>query len=151
MKIDRNMTANTEFEVRIRKVRAETSEIRSFEFEAVNGQSLPPFEAGAHISITPIPGLTRQYSLVNNPADRSRYLIGVKRELNGRGGSSAMHNQLQEGGTVLRRERLRPAAGDAHGAQILHHVARRQRHADRGLGEGLAGRADDLRARRLGP
>lgn len=100
MKIDRNMTAETEFEVRIRKVRAETSEIRSFEFEAVNGDPLPSFEAGAHISITPVPGLTRQYSLVNDPADRSRYLIGVKRELNGRGGSSAMHNQLQEGATV---------------------------------------------------
>ena len=94
------MTDENEFEVLIRKVRSETSEIRSFEFEAVNGQPLPEFQAGAHISISPFPGVVRQYSLVNDPADRSRYLIGVKRELNGRGGSSAMHTQLHEGGTV---------------------------------------------------
>lgn len=94
------MAVDEEFQVRIRKVRAETSEIRSFEFEALDGQSLPEFHAGAHISISPFPGITRQYSLVNDPADRSRYLIGVKRELNGRGGSSAMHTQLQEGGIV---------------------------------------------------
>lgn len=94
------MSADSEFDVRIRKIRSETSEIRSFEFEALNDQSLPPFQAGAHISVSPFPGVVRQYSLVNDPADRSRYLIGVKRELNGRGGSSAMHTHLKEGGTV---------------------------------------------------
>lgn len=91
---------DNDIEVRIHQIRSETSEIRSFEFRAVNGQNLPEFQAGAHISISPFPGLTRQYSLVNDPADRGRYLIGVKRELNGRGGSSAMHTQLKEGGTV---------------------------------------------------
>ncbi|WP_417586955.1 PDR/VanB family oxidoreductase [Pararhodobacter oceanensis] len=100
MMLARDIATEGEFDVRIRKIRAETSEIRSFELEAVNGQLLPPFQAGAHISVTPFPGVTRHYSLVNDPADRSRYLIGVKRELSGRGGSSAMHTQLQEGGTV---------------------------------------------------
>lgn len=94
------MSAEMEFDVRVRKVRSETSEIRSFELEALDGQSLPSFQAGAHISVTPFPGVTRQYSLVNDPADSSRYVIAVKRELNGRGGSSAMHTQLREGGTV---------------------------------------------------
>lgn len=100
MKLERDIVAEQEFDVRIRRIRAETSEIRSFELEALNGQPLPQFQAGAHISVTPFPGVTRQYSLVNDPADRSRYLIGVKRELSGRGGSSAMHTHLQEGGTV---------------------------------------------------
>ena len=84
----------------MRKVRAETSEIRSFELEPMPGESLPPFEAGAHIDVFPLPGLGRQYSLVNAPDDGGRYLIGVKRELNGRGGSTAMHSQLREGCTV---------------------------------------------------
>lgn len=94
------MSTETELDVRVRKIRLETSEIRSFELEAVNGEPLPPFQAGAHISVTPMPGVTRQYSLVNDPADCSRYLIGVKRELNGRGGSSAMHTHLREGANV---------------------------------------------------
>ena len=94
------MAPDAEFEVRIRRIRAESSEIRSFEFAALDGEPLPAFRAGAHILVTPFPGLTRPYSLVNDPGDRSRYLIGVKRELNGRGGSSAMHTHLREGGTV---------------------------------------------------
>ena len=89
-----------EFEVLVQKVRSETSEIRSFELVAKPGQVLPAFEAGAHIDVFPLPGLCRQYSLVNDPADRSRYVIGVKRELSGRGGSSAMHAQLREGMAV---------------------------------------------------
>ena len=40
MKIDRDMSADTELEVRIRKVRAETSEIRSFEFESLDDVGL---------------------------------------------------------------------------------------------------------------
>lgn len=95
------MPAEPEFEVLVRKVRSETSEIRSFELTAKPGEVLPPFEAGAHIDVFPLPGLSRQYSLVNDPQDRGRYVIGVKRELNGRGGSSAMHTQLREG-TVVR-------------------------------------------------
>lgn len=91
------MGSDAEFEVLVRKVRSETSEIRSFELEAKPGEALPPFEAGAHIDVFPLPGLGRQYSLVNGPAEHGRYVIGVKRELNGRGGSTAMHSQLREG------------------------------------------------------
>ncbi|WP_206064853.1 PDR/VanB family oxidoreductase [Nitratireductor mangrovi] len=90
-------SAAGEMEVIVRQVRAETSEIRSFVLEAANGATLPPFEAGAHIDVYPMNGLQRQYSLVNDPADRSRYVLGVKREQNGRGGSNAMHSQLTEG------------------------------------------------------
>jgi vanillate O-demethylase ferredoxin subunit len=89
-----------EMEVVVRQVRAETSEIRSFVLEAANGATLPAFEAGAHIDVYPMTGLRRQYSLVNDPADRSCYVLGVKREQNGRGGSNAMHSQLTEGSMV---------------------------------------------------
>ncbi|WP_157014713.1 PDR/VanB family oxidoreductase [Mesorhizobium xinjiangense] len=89
-----------ELEVIVKRVRAETSEIRSFVLAPVNGGALPPFEAGAHIDVYPMPGLQRQYSLVNDPADCSCYVLGVKREENGRGGSNAMHSRLTEGATV---------------------------------------------------
>lgn len=87
-------------EVIVRSVRAETSEIRSFVLAPKGDNTLPSFEAGAHIDVYPVPGLQRQYSLVNDPADRSCYVLGVKREQNGRGGSNAMHSQLTEGATV---------------------------------------------------
>ena len=86
-----------DLEVVVRQIRAETSEIRSFVLEACSGEALPAFEAGAHIDVFPLPGFCRQYSLVNDPADRRRYVLGVKREQNSRGGSSAMHGQLTEG------------------------------------------------------
>ncbi len=87
-------------EVVVKKISRETSEICSFVLEAKPGESLPPFEAGAHVEVTPAPGLVRQYSLVNDPADGDRYVLGVKREPNGRGGSAAMHRQLRQGGSV---------------------------------------------------
>ena len=91
------MEEEGDFEVVVRQIRAETSEIRSFVLEPCAGASLPSFEAGAHVDVFPMPGVCRQYSLANDPAERGRYVIGVKREQNGRGGSSAMHSRLTEG------------------------------------------------------
>jgi vanillate O-demethylase ferredoxin subunit len=42
-------------------------------------------------------GLTRQYSLCNDPKESHRYLIGVLRDPASRGGSQAMHEGVQEG------------------------------------------------------
>lgn len=52
--------------------------------------ALPPFDAGAHIDIH-VGGFVRQYSLVGSDDRRDRYLIGVLRERDGRGGSAAVH------------------------------------------------------------
>lgn len=86
-----------ELEVLVQQIRTESSRIRSFELVPRPGETLPPFEAGAHVDVFPQPGLCRQYSLANGPADSCRYVLGVKREQNSRGGSSAMHNELSEG------------------------------------------------------
>jgi len=91
------MMNDGDFEVIVRQIRSETSEVRSFVLESASGEPLPEFRAGAHVDVFPIPGLSRQYSLVNDAADCSRYVLGVKREPNSRGGSSAMHGNLQEG------------------------------------------------------
>ena len=75
-----------DLEVIVRQIRSETSEVRSFVLELASGEPLPQFKAGAHVDVFPIPGLSRQYSLVNDAADCSQYVLGVKREPNSRGG-----------------------------------------------------------------
>jgi len=67
------------------------TDIVSFELVSTDGRNLPAFSAGAHIDVTPTAGVTRQYSLLNSPAETHRYRIAVLREPNSRGGSRAMH------------------------------------------------------------
>lgn len=89
--------------VRVARKTAETAEICSFELVSTDGMPLPAFEAGAHIDVE-VPGettLIRQYSLCNDPGERHRYVIGVLREPQGRGGSLGLHQRVQEG-DVLR-------------------------------------------------
>src|SRR5664279_5904533 len=59
--------------------------INLFEFRDPGGKPLPEFSAGAHITIRTPNGALRKYSLCNDPAERDRYAIAVKREVNGRG------------------------------------------------------------------
>src|SRR4051794_28143627 len=61
--------------------------IHLFELRDARGGELPPFSAGAHIAIRAPNGLLRKYSLCNDPAERNRYQVAIKREDSGRGGS----------------------------------------------------------------
>jgi vanillate monooxygenase ferredoxin subunit len=72
-------------------------DISLFELISVDGIALPPFSAGAHIDVSVPGGLTRQYSLCNDPGETHRYQIAVLRDSSGRGGSRAMHEVLQAG------------------------------------------------------
>ena len=74
----------------------EAEDIAVFEFADAAGGDLPPFSAGSHIDVEVAPGLVRQYSLCNNPAERHRYMIGVLKDPASRGGSTRMH-ALTEG------------------------------------------------------
>ena len=49
-------------------------------------------------------GLTRQYSLCNDPSERHRYLIGVLKDPASRGGSQAMHERVKEMHTDIGRD-----------------------------------------------
>ena len=62
---------------------------------------LPPFRPGAHIDIYLPGGLVRTYSLCNDPADDKRYVVAVKREADGRGGSIAFHDGVKAGDTLV--------------------------------------------------
>src|SRR5689334_16828848 len=87
--------------VRVMRKAQEATDIVTFELADPSGQPLPPFSAGSHIDVHIRDNLVRQYSLCNDPAEKHRYLIGVLRDANTRGGSRAMHDDIAEG-DVLR-------------------------------------------------
>ncbi|MEX3785755.1 2Fe-2S iron-sulfur cluster-binding protein [Paraburkholderia sp. BR14374] len=86
--------------VRIARCATEATDIVGLEFIPTDGDTLPPFTAGAHIDIAIRPDLVRQYSLCNAPSETHRYHIAVLRDPNSRGGSVAVHEELREGQTV---------------------------------------------------
>jgi vanillate O-demethylase ferredoxin subunit len=83
--------------VRVVRKAAEAVDIAIFELAAVDGAALPAFSAGSHVDVQLPGGLTRQYSLCNDPEETHRYLIGVLRDPASRGGSRAMHDEVVEG------------------------------------------------------
>lgn len=75
----------------------EAEGIYSFELAAADRRELPAFSAGAHIDVHLPNGLVRQYSLCNHSEENHRYLISVLLDPTSRGGSQAMHEQVEEG------------------------------------------------------
>ena len=71
-----------------------------FEFRTLDGSDVPPFSAGAHVDVNLPNGTIRQYSIASSQADRTRYLLGVKLEENGRGGSRFLHEQVRVGSVL---------------------------------------------------
>jgi vanillate monooxygenase ferredoxin subunit len=91
------MTQASMLEVRIAKRALDAVDIVALELAPVAGRALPSFSAGAHIDVEIAPGLVRQYSLCNDPGETDRYVIGVLRDPNSRGGSAAVHDRLAVG------------------------------------------------------
>jgi ferredoxin-NADP reductase len=83
--------------VRVASISELAEGIRTFELVAPQGEPLPAFTAGAHIDVRLPGGIVRQYSLCNPPSERSRYVIAVLLEPNGRGGSRALHESVSVG------------------------------------------------------
>ncbi len=79
-----------------------------FELRADDDSELPPFTPGSHITVTAPSGQKRRYSLCNDPAERNRYLIAVKQETTGRGGSLSFTRNIRQGDTVA----VEPPAND---------------------------------------
>jgi vanillate O-demethylase ferredoxin subunit len=90
-------TGQTLFDVAVVAVTHEARDVNLYALESAHGESLPAFTAGAHIDVLLDAGLIRQYSLLNSPADPSRYWIGVMREEGGGGGSRFLHEQVHQG------------------------------------------------------
>lgn len=77
-----------------------TADICQFELRDAMGTSLPRFEAGSHIKITTPSGHVRSYSLNNDETESDRYVISVKRDDFGRGGSISMHADAKVGDVI---------------------------------------------------
>lgn len=95
--------------LRVAEIRELTPWVRRLRLEGTEGQPLPAFEPGAHVQVqVRLPGgelAWRHYSLIDlsayGPVGQSprSYVIAVRREEAGRGGSRYMH-QLQVGQVV---------------------------------------------------
>lgn len=88
------------FQVRVTAKVREAEGICSYELVRLDGEALPPFEAGAHIDVHVGDSHVRQYSLCNAPRETQRYLIGVLRDAASRGGSLAMHDAVHAGSVL---------------------------------------------------
>ncbi len=95
------MSAPASLNVRVARKTVEAEGICSFELVAADGRPLPAFSAGSHVDVQLPGGLTRQYSLCNDPAESHRYLIAVLDDPASRGGSRAMHAQVHEGDALV--------------------------------------------------
>lgn len=71
--------------------------IFEFELRDSENQPLPAFTPGSHISVRTPSGIVNKYSLSNSPLESDRYVIAVKRDEHGRGGSVSMADALLRG------------------------------------------------------
>jgi ferredoxin-NADP reductase len=58
---------------------------------------LPSWTPGSHLTLHLAEGLSREYSLCGDPADRTRYTVAVQRDAASRGGSTHVHDRLRVG------------------------------------------------------
>ena len=101
MSADAGAPPATGLRLQVRAIRLLAERTHAFELADPDGALLPPFEAGAHVDLHLPGGLARSYSLAGDPSDRSRWLLGVLREAEGRGGSSALHDRVRVGDVLV--------------------------------------------------
>src|SRR5262245_24053403 len=83
--------------LRIRSITYLATRINGYELVDPSGQELPSFTAGAHISVQLSTELVRDFSLWNDPSERTRYCIAVLRE---GAGSQLLHEGVRVGNLV---------------------------------------------------
>ncbi|MEP7063655.1 MAG: PDR/VanB family oxidoreductase [Betaproteobacteria bacterium] len=77
------------------------SGIHAFELRGASAAAeLPRFAPGSHIALRTPGGNVRKYSLTNDPDERDRYVIAVKREAAGRGGSADLIDAIRVGDVI---------------------------------------------------
>jgi ferredoxin-NADP reductase/DMSO/TMAO reductase YedYZ heme-binding membrane subunit len=87
--------------MRVASVDSLTPEVKRFTLVDANGERLPVWHPGAHLTIHLADGRTRQYSLCGDPADRTQYEIAVLRIDEPGSGSSWVHEHLAVDSEVL--------------------------------------------------
>ena len=71
--------------------------------ESESGEELPIWTPGAHVDLVLGNGMSKQYSLCGDPADRRRYRVAILREPEGMGGSRYIHEELTVGSALVMR------------------------------------------------
>ena len=87
--------------LQVRAIRLQAERTHAFELASADGTLLPPASAGAHVDVHVPGGLMRSYSLAGDPQDRTHWLLGVLRELDGGGGSRAMFDAVRVGDMLM--------------------------------------------------
>lgn len=95
------------FDVEVAKRTDLTDELFIVELRAVEG-ALPKWQPGAHIDVEVGDATLRQYSLAGSFQDQNAWVLGVRREVDGRGGSAWIHANATVG------NRLRVSAPRNH-------------------------------------
>lgn len=86
--------------MRLDQISYAAQDINIFSFKPVDGSPLPPAPAGAHVDLVLGPNLVRQYSVLRPSQKPEAYVVGIKKELNGRGGSRHVHEKLRVGDVI---------------------------------------------------
>ncbi|HZZ94255.1 MAG TPA: PDR/VanB family oxidoreductase [Usitatibacter sp.] len=86
--------------LRVARVESLARTIHGFELRDPMGGELPAFAAGAHVAVTAPNGSVRKYSLCNDPVERDRYVIAVKRDEAGHGGSVSLVDGTRVGDEI---------------------------------------------------
>jgi vanillate O-demethylase ferredoxin subunit len=86
--------------LRLHAIAFETAAVRLLDLRDPDGRALPAFQPGAHVDMRLNGHLTRSYSLVGDPADERRYLVGVQRDPQSRGGSQHLCEAARVGDLV---------------------------------------------------
>jgi phthalate 4,5-dioxygenase reductase subunit len=87
--------------MRVQRNEAIADDIHLVELTKPDGGDLPEFTAGAHVSVRVPNGLVRKYSLCNDPAERDRYVLAVKNEVPGAGGSKSLIEDTRPGDELM--------------------------------------------------
>ncbi|ANP47572.1 PDR/VanB family oxidoreductase [Candidatus Viadribacter manganicus] len=90
----------TKLRMRLAQIAYAARDTNIYTFTPLDGATLPPAEAGAHIDLFLRPHLVRQYSLLQPSSAPGAYVIGVKKDVSGRGGSRYVHEQLRVGDEI---------------------------------------------------
>ncbi|CAD6011480.1 PDR/VanB family oxidoreductase [Agreia sp. COWG] len=94
------MSVDTSLRLVVTSRRMLTADVCEFELRRPDGLPLPAAEPGAHINVDTPSGQIRSYSLTADVRDDSRYVIAVRRDRLGRGGSMSMVDGVVEGNVL---------------------------------------------------
>lgn len=96
----RNKPETATLRATVQAIRHEAQRVISIELRPPRGSMFPAFDAGSHIDLYLPNGMMRSYSLCNAAEDNDRYVIGVLKVEDSRGGSRYVHEQLRVGAEI---------------------------------------------------